>query len=294
MQTTQNNILSFDASIQGGVKKQNAQRQKQDKSEDGGEFLSMVLNAAAKKEGNITEKDIKDIASAVNMSSQKKEPFVSEPKAIDVKEILGEEAAGNLFENATFMQLLQILEMLNGGDKISKYPNFSSQLAKALSNETTLNELRGAKSLTELIDIANKLNLGLENISVTQEQADELSAKFPNLAKDGFFTPITPKNIVSDSELKAKVEENIQTAQKNEPQVALNKLLQDVGEGVKTKATDESKNVEKIAKAMTDEVASGMKQEMPKEENKQSKSEVKTEAKDKFTISALSGKRTRL
>ena len=84
MQTTQNNILSFDASIQGGVKKQNAQKQKQDKSEDGGEFLSMVLNAAAKKEGGITEKDIKDIASAVNMSSQKKEPFVSEPKAIDV------------------------------------------------------------------------------------------------------------------------------------------------------------------------------------------------------------------
>ena len=125
MQTTQNNILSFDASIQGGVKKQNAQKQNQDRSEDGGEFLSMVLNAAAKKEGGITEKDIKDIASAVNMSSQKKEPFVSEPKAIDVKEILGEEAAGNLFENATFMQLLQILEMLNGGDKISKYPNFS-------------------------------------------------------------------------------------------------------------------------------------------------------------------------
>ena len=288
MQTTQNNILSFDASIQGGVKKQNAQKQKQDRSEDGGEFLSMVLNAAAKKEGGITEKDIKDIASAVNMSSQKKEPFVSEPKAIDVKEILGEEAAGNLFENATFMQLLQILEMLNGGDKISKYPNFSSQLAKALSNETTLNELRGAKSLTELIDIANKLNLGLENISVTQEQADELSAKFPNLAKDGFFTPITPKNIVSDSELKAKVEENIQTAQKNEPQVALNKLLQDVGEGVKTKATDESKNVEKIAKAMTDEVASGMKQEMPKEENKQSKSEVKTEAKEEKKINLQS------
>ena len=63
MQTTQNNILSFDASIQGGVKKQNAQKQKQDKSEDGGEFLSMVLNAAAKKEGGVTEKDIKDIAS---------------------------------------------------------------------------------------------------------------------------------------------------------------------------------------------------------------------------------------
>ena len=163
MQTTQNDILSFDASIKGGVKKQSKSSQKGGKED--GEFLSMVLDAAAKKGENLSEKDLKEIAKAVNLSAQtaQNQQTKAPIQSTDVKEILGEEAAENLFENATFMQLLQILEMLSGGEKISKFPNFENRLAKALSSETTLNELRGAKNLNELIEIANKLNLGLEN-----------------------------------------------------------------------------------------------------------------------------------
>ena len=177
MQTTQNDILSFDASIKGGVKKQSKSSQKGGKED--GEFLSMVLDAAAKKGENLSEKDLKEMAKAVNLSAQtaQNQQAKAPVQSTDVKEILGEEAAENLFENATFMQLLQILEMLSGGEKISKFPNFENRLAKALSNETILNEL---------IEIANKLNLGLENIEVTQVQADELGEKFPSLAKKDF------------------------------------------------------------------------------------------------------------
>nr|WP_314903439.1 flagellar hook-length control protein FliK [uncultured Campylobacter sp.] len=229
MQTTQNDILSFDASIKGGVKKQSKNAQKGGKED--GAFLSMVLDAAAKKGENLSEKDIKEMVKAVNLSTQTaqnqqtKEPVQS----TDVKEILGEEAAENLFENATFMQLLQILEMLSGGEKISKFPNFENRLAKALSSETTLNELRGAKNLNELIEIANKLNLGLENIEVTQAQADELGEMFPSLAKKDFFEPVTPKKNFAFSELKNKVEETI-NASEPEPKDTLNKLLAAVQE----------------------------------------------------------------
>ena len=227
MQTTQNDILSFDASIKGGVKKQSKSSQKGGKED--GEFLSMVLDAAAKKGENLSEKDLKEMAKAVNLSAQtaQNQQTKAPIQSTDVKEILGEEAAENLFENATFMQLLQILEMLSGGEKISKFPNFENRLAKALSNETTLNELRGAKNLNELIEIANKLNLGLENIEVTQAQADELGEKFPSLAKKDFFEPITPKKNFAFSELKNKVEETI-SANEPEPKDTLNKLLQEV------------------------------------------------------------------
>ena len=229
MQTTQNDILSFDASIKGGVKKQSKSSQKGGKED--GEFLSMVLDAAAKKGENLSEKDLKEMAKAVNLSAQtaQKQQTKAPIQSTDVKEILGEEAAENLFENATFMQLLQILEMLSGGEKISKFPNFENRLAKALSSETTLNELRGAKNLNELIEIANKLNLGLENIEVTQEQADELGEKFPNLAKKDFFEPVTPKKNFAFSELKNKVEEAI-NANEPEPKDTLNKLLAAVQE----------------------------------------------------------------
>lgn len=229
MQTTQNDILSFDASIKGGVKKQSKNAQKGGKED--GEFLSMVLDAAAKKGENLSEKDLKEMAKAVNLSAQTAQngQIKAPIQSTDVKEILGEEAAENLFENATFMQLLQILEMLSGGEKISKFPNFENRLAKALSSETTLNELRGAKNLNELIEIANKLNLGLENIEVTQEQADELGEKFPSLAKKDFFEPVMPKKNFAFSELKNKVEEAI-NANEPEPKDTLNKLLAAVQE----------------------------------------------------------------
>ena len=229
MQTTQNDILSFDASIKGGVKKQSKSSQKGGKED--GAFLSMVLDAAAKKGENLSEKDLKEMAKAVNLSAQtaQNQQTKAPIQSTDVKEILGEEAAENLFENATFMQLLQILEMLSGGEKISKFPNFENRLAKALSSETTLNELRGAKNLNELIEIANKLNLGLENIEVTQAQADELGEKFPNLAKKDFFEPVTPKKNFAFSELKNKVEETI-SASEPEPKDTLNKLLAAVQE----------------------------------------------------------------
>ena len=229
MQTTQNDILSFDASIKGGVKKQSKSSQKGGKED--GEFLSMVLDAAAKKGENLSEKDLKEIAKAVNLSAQtaQNQQTKAPIQSTDVKEILGEEAAENLFENATFMQLLQILEMLSGGEKISKFPNFENRLAKVLSSETTLNELRGAKNLNELIEIANKLNLGLENIEVTQAQADELGEKFPSLAKKDFFEPVTPKKNFAFSELKNKVEEAI-NANEPEPKDTLNKLLAAVQE----------------------------------------------------------------
>ena len=263
MQTTQNDILSFDASIKGGVKKQSKNAQKGGKED--GEFLSIVLDAAAKKGENLSEKDLKEMAKAVNLSTQTAQNGQTKApiQSTDVKEILGEEAAENLFENATFMQLLQILEMLSGGEKISKFPNFENRLAKALSSETTLNELRGAKNLNELIEIANKLNLGLENIEVTQVQADELGEMFPSLAKKDFFEPVTPKKNFAFSELKNKVEETI-NANEPAPKDTLNKLLaavqeeqtkpQNKPEATPTKAENNTQNLAQNAKILRDAV----------------------------------------
>ncbi|QCD53489.1 flagellar hook-length control protein FliK [Campylobacter sp. RM16192] len=229
MQAAGNNILSFDASIKGGIKQQTNASQN---SEDNGEFLSMVLEAAANKGENLSEKDLKDIANSVNMSVQKKTQTKQNKEIINAKEILGEDTASELFENATFMQLLQILEMLNGGEKISKFPNFSTQLAKVLSVESNINELKNAKNIKELIHIAKKLNLGLEKITVTKEQVNELNAKFPNLAKNSFFTPIIPQKQLFNAELKAKVEDTIELTKNIDEPIKLNKLLQDISKDI--------------------------------------------------------------
>lgn len=229
MQTAENSILSFDASIAGGIKQQSNTNQN---NEENGEFLSMVLEAAANKGENLSEKDLKDIANSVNMSAQKKSQAKQNKEIINAKEILGEDAASELFENATFMQLLQILEMLNGGEKISKFPNFSTQLAKVLSVESNINELKNAKNIKELIHIAKKLNLGLEKITVTKEQVSELNAKFPNLAKNNFFTQVTPQKQIFNAELKAKIEDAIELTKSIDEPVKLNRLLQEISKDI--------------------------------------------------------------
>ena len=87
MQMTQNDILSFDASIKGGVKKQGKSSQKSGKED--GEFLSMVLDAAAKKGENLSEKDLKEMAKAVNLSAQTTQNQQTKAliQSTDVKEI---------------------------------------------------------------------------------------------------------------------------------------------------------------------------------------------------------------
>lgn len=232
MQTSQSKILSFDASIAGGIKQQ---PNTNSSSEENGEFLSLVLESAVGKGENLDEKDIKNIVNSVNMSAQKRAQSEQKSEDINVKEILGDEEAGKLFTNVTFMQLLQILEMLNGGEKISKFPNFTAPLAKALSNEATIHELKSAKNIHELIAIAKKLNLGLEKITISKEQASELSAKFPNLGKKEFFLPVKPAEIYS-MELKAKVEEALQLSKDDAQPVKLNKLLQEISKEIANEA----------------------------------------------------------
>ncbi|MFL1707198.1 flagellar hook-length control protein FliK [Campylobacter sp. MOP7] len=232
MQTSQSKILSFDASIAGGIKQQ---PNTNSSSEENGEFLSLVLEAAAGKGENLDEKDIKNIVNSVNMSAQKRAQSEQKSEDINVKEILGDEEANKLFTNVTFMQLLQILEMLNGGEKISKFPNFTAPLAKALSNEATIHELKSAKNIHELIAIAKRLNLGLEKITISKEQASELSAKFPNLGKKEFFLPVKPAEIYS-MELKAKVEEALQLSKDDAQPVKLNKLLQEISKEIANEA----------------------------------------------------------
>ncbi|QKF93157.1 flagellar hook-length control protein FliK [Campylobacter sp. CCUG 57310] len=231
MQTSQSKILSFDASIAGGIKQPNTNSS----SEENGEFLSLVLEAAAGKGENLDEKDIKNIVNSVNMSAQKRAQSEQKSEDINVKEILGDEEASKLFTNVTFMQLLQILEMLNGGEKISKFPNFTAPLTKALSNEATIHELKSAKNIHELIVIAKRLNLGLEKITISKEQASELSAKFPNLGQKEFFLPVKPAEIYS-MELKAKVEEALQLSKDDAQPVKLNKLLQEISKEIANEA----------------------------------------------------------
>ena len=103
------------------------------KSQNNGEFLSMVLDAAASKANSgqkITEKDIKEIVKTVDTQKETLQKAQSENAAkisTALEEKLDENTKNELYENANFMQLLQVLEILNGNEKVSKFPNLATK-----------------------------------------------------------------------------------------------------------------------------------------------------------------------
>ena len=217
------------------------------KSQNNGEFLSMVLDAAASKANSgqkITEKDVKEIVKTVDIQKETIEKAQNESVAkisAALEENLDESTKNELYENANFMQLLQVLEILNGNEKVSKFPNFSDKIANFLSVPQNVEELSNVKSVSDLIDLAKKFDLGLENIEISNEDVPKLNEMFKNLGKKEFFTPKkTEEKPFYLKELKNEVE---QTIIKNEPKevVKLDTLLKEVV----ANPTNETKNLVK-------------------------------------------------
>ena len=245
------------------------------KSQNNGEFLSMVLDAAASKANSgqkITEKDVKEIVKTVDIQKETIEKAQNESVAkisAALEENLDEDTKNELYENANFMQLLQVLEILNGNEKVSKFPNFSDKIANFLSVPQNVEELSNVKSVSDLIDLAKKFDLGLENIEISNEDVPKLNEMFKNLGKQEFFTPIkTEDKPFYLKELKNEVE---QTIIKNEPKevVKLDTLLKEVVANpvseVKNLVKEEPKKLDDSEVKLDDEIVDIESDEQPKE-----------------------------
>ena len=245
------------------------------KSQNNGEFLSMVLDAAASKANSgqkITEKDVKEIVKTVDIQKETIEKAQNESVAkisAALEENLDEDTKNELYENANFMQLLQVLEILNGNEKVSKFPNFSDKIANFLSVPQNVEELSNVKSVSDLIDLAKKFDLGLENIEISNEDVPKLNEMFKNLGKQEFFTPIkTEDKPFYLKELKNEVE---QTIIKNESKevVKLDTLLKEVVANpvseVKNLVKEEPKKLDDSEVKLDDEIVDIEPDEQPKE-----------------------------
>ncbi|MFC2747044.1 MAG: flagellar hook-length control protein FliK [Campylobacter concisus] len=266
--TAKNNV---DLLAPAGGKKPSASK----KSQNNGEFLSMVLDAAASKANSgqkITEKDVKEIVKTVTTQKETLQKSQSESAAkisTTLEENLDENTKNELYENANFMQLLQVLEILNGNEKVSKFPNFSDKIANFLSVPENVEELSNVKSVSDLIDLAKKFDLGLENIEISNEDVPKLNEMFKNLGKQEFFTPIkTEDKPFYLKELKNEVE---QTIIKNEPKevVKLDTLLKEVVANptneTKNLVKEEPKKLDDSEVKLDDEIVDVEPEEQPKE-----------------------------
>lgn len=91
----------------------------------------------------------------------------------------------SIFESASFMQILSLLDKLKTDTADVKLANLSTQLSSLIKTEANFNALKGASNLSELLDIAKDLGLNVKNIKV--DRLFDLKATFPNLDKADFF-----------------------------------------------------------------------------------------------------------
>ena len=137
-------------------------------------------------------------SSSQNSSEQAiSDATLEEGKSVALSELnasKGDVSTENMLEQEAindegFMQVLSVLEGIFGGEA-PNIAKISSSLEKLISIEENLAKLKDVKDLKDLLKIAEKLKLGLEKLSITNEALGTLKSKFPALDKANFFKPI--------------------------------------------------------------------------------------------------------
>ncbi|EAK9857636.1 flagellar hook-length control protein FliK [Campylobacter lari] len=155
---------------------ENPSKESTNSQSDGEEFLNSLLQAINEKDGSLP-KDFK--------APQKENKNESLKEAIDDKAQLDEKDAIKLFEGASFMQILSLLEVLQSDSKDIKLNKLAQDNTAILALEKNLHKLKNIKNINELFNIAKELGLNIKNIKF--EQIKDLKEAFPNLDKKGFF-----------------------------------------------------------------------------------------------------------
>lgn len=146
---------------------------------------------------NSTQDDTESFLNSLLNSINETNEFLPDHMKISQKEVVNEVMSRlqkgafdesdkiSIFESASFMQILSLLDKLKTDTADVKLANLSTQLSSLIKTEANFNALKGASNLSELLDIAKDLGLNVKNIKV--DRLLDLKATFPNLDKADFF-----------------------------------------------------------------------------------------------------------
>ncbi|HHT6846721.1 TPA: flagellar hook-length control protein FliK [Campylobacter coli] len=146
---------------------------------------------------NSTQDDTESFLNSLLNSIDETNEFLPDHMKISQKEVVNEAMDKlqngvfsesdkiSIFESASFMQILSLLDKLKADTADIKLANLSTQLSQLVKTEANFNALKSASNLSELLNIAKDLGLNVKNIKV--DRLLDLKATFPNLDKANFF-----------------------------------------------------------------------------------------------------------
>ncbi|ENH5916289.1 flagellar hook-length control protein FliK [Campylobacter coli] len=150
-----------------------------------------------KKSDNTTQDDTESFLNSLLNSIEETNEFLPDHMKISKKEVVNEAMDKlqngvfsesdkiSIFESASFMQILSLLDKLKADTADIKLANLSTQLSQLVKTEANFNALKSASNLSELLNMAKDLGLNVKNIKV--DRLLDLKATFPNLDKANFF-----------------------------------------------------------------------------------------------------------
>ncbi len=165
--------------------------------EKGGDFLSLMLASLEEVDGKKGKHSLLD-------TILKSEEEIATLPLLKLDEELG----ALELQEATFVQLLQFLEHLNGGKEVKTFHKIDDKLNLLLKDASIFQEFKGAKNIKDIFELSKKYDLGLEKISISKQDLNAIKEAFPKLESRGFFkdfrTNITSSEILNASKNQPK------------------------------------------------------------------------------------------
>ncbi|MCR6591488.1 Flagellar hook-length control protein FliK [Campylobacter insulaenigrae] len=188
-------------------------------------------------------------------SNSKKSHINKNSTSSSENKILDEKDATKLFENANFMQILSLLEVLQSNSKDIKLNKLIKNNTAILNVEKNIHKLKNIKNINELLNIAKDLGLNVKNIKF--EQIQDLKKSFPNLDKKSFFDiKNTSKTSVFQDLINQKISNLLKEESKQKKPAVKNKdndsasllasALKNIDLSKKTTKVDNNENDKKI------------------------------------------------
>ncbi|AJC88400.1 flagellar hook-length control protein FliK [Campylobacter insulaenigrae] len=188
-------------------------------------------------------------------SNSKKSHINKNSTSSSENKMLDEKGATKLFENANFMQILSLLEMLQSNSKDIKLNKLIKNNTAILNVEKNIHKLKNIKNINELLNIAKDLGLNVKNIKF--EQIQDLKKYFPNLDKKSFFDiKNTSKTSVFQDLINQKISNLLKEESKQKKPAVKNKdndsasllasALKNIDLSKKTTKVDNNENDKKI------------------------------------------------
>ena len=235
--------------------------------------LSVGSQAVSSKKGTTTKSDVKNYFSLMlaQLAEQNAALKTEQKTTTNTLQVTKEEtkttqtaSKAKSVDEHLLEDILTVVDTLKSSTSLPLLPTLksSSRIEKLINNEAALKELSDVKSISDVLALSKKYDLGLEKLTFSKESLESLEKAFPTLAKSAFFQTLT-------QEMAKKAEEKPSTTPASLSTATLNPL-----EAKSIKKSETSENTSALKELLkTEEIV------LPKVNEKQSPKEAKVSEK---------------